>query len=181
MENDIAVNNTVSELITAVRQALANKNWFAALTVVLTLPDICAKIDGSFGDLSSIRYPAWYEKYVVKPVCEEKQVTTAYDFFSANDCYALRCAFLHEGNMNIAGQKAQESIHNFCFDVSTQTLWGIKTDEERVTIKLSLEHFCDDICKGVETWLFEKHLDRCIIDKLACLPRFQVLHESESL
>lgn len=76
----------MDKLIVSVRKALDDKNWFAGLFLSLTFPDICGAIE--FPTLIvSTRYKYWYNKYLLDD----------YNNLSADDCYRLRCACLHEG------------------------------------------------------------------------------------
>jgi hypothetical protein len=51
------------ELVQAVRQSVANRNWYAALATALALPDIAAKVDGRSGG-SAARYISWFGTYL---------------------------------------------------------------------------------------------------------------------
>lgn len=62
----------------------------SAMALALTIPDMCV------GDKSNRNdYIAWYNKYVNKG--------NAY-FITGEECYALRCSFLHQGNADIDNQ-----------------------------------------------------------------------------
>lgn len=42
----------------AVRQSLENKNWYAALYLSLTLPDICARLESDDGKTNRVKFVA---------------------------------------------------------------------------------------------------------------------------
>lgn len=163
----------LTELTKTVRLSLDQHNWYAAIIVSLTLPDICAKVDGRFGKTTAARYPAWYERYVVE---RNKPPTTLseYDFFSPKDCYALRCAFLHEGSMDINSQPAHEYVNAFSFKLSDDMRWVISNSETKATIHLNLKQFCEDICNGVEAWVIETEGEEEIAKMLSKLPRIDI-------
>ncbi|OGK44080.1 hypothetical protein A2957_01300 [Candidatus Roizmanbacteria bacterium RIFCSPLOWO2_01_FULL_38_11] len=74
-------------IIDSVYNAIENENWYAALFVSLSFPDICAALES--GETSGKKYADWFEK----------NLSQYKGFLSGNDCYALRCALLHLGNV----------------------------------------------------------------------------------
>jgi hypothetical protein len=52
--------------VNAVRDALAQKNWYAALALALTLPDICANLEQPEERRVGVRYTQWWNTYVGK-------------------------------------------------------------------------------------------------------------------
>lgn len=142
----------MKELIQAVEIALATRNWYGALAVALTLPDICGKIDAPTAG-SRARYAQWFETYVghkyVSYVGVDRQ---RHVFLSGDDCYALRCAYLHEGSDDITLQRARDALDRFRMVVSPP---GSVFHNNRVNSKLQLDvaHFCRDILSGIHQWL----------------------------
>jgi hypothetical protein len=142
----------MKRFIDAVKKALENENWYSALIVALTLPDICGKIQ--YPNLKSgERYIKWFNNYLsnkythkIGPDFKE------HVFLSGEDCYALRCSFLHEGLDEISHQKCRKVLDSFLFmtggphcnffNVNNQTFLQLRVDE-----------FCKDVCSAVETWV----------------------------
>src|SRR5258708_7704442 len=104
------------DFVIAVRQSVANQNWYSALAMALTLPDIAAKLDGRPGG-SAARYISWFGTYL-DPIYTVQMSGRTVVFLSGEDCYALRCAFLHEGDLDISGQRVQKALTSFTFIVS---------------------------------------------------------------
>ena len=128
-------------------------NWYAALCVALTLPDICARIELPNEIISHRRYADWFDTYIrrsytraVGPECHERT------FLTGNDCYALRCAFLHEGSDDITKQKAREVVERFHFVVPPPG-WEIHCNMVGAKLQLQVDIFCRDIERGVRKWL----------------------------
>ncbi|WP_461811989.1 hypothetical protein [Faecalimonas sp.] len=71
-----------------------NANCFlSALALALTIPSVCSF--HQYGkENESIRYPKWYNEYVVG---YEK-------ILDGKECYALRCALLHNGDDRLTKQ-----------------------------------------------------------------------------
>ncbi len=139
----------------AIRESLKTKNWYSAIYLSLTLPDICARLESPNGKTSGKKYAAWFDKYMAhhyrfKVGINQDQVI----LLSGNDCYALRCALLHEGGVDITTQKIRESLEKFHF--TTTTVHGNRIN---TTLQLDVPTFCTQICSGAEQWQddFTKH------------------------
>ncbi len=132
----------------AIDKSIETGNWYSALTLALTIPDICGRL--SYPELarkSQKRYEKWFDEYVLhhykSPFHGE-----GFTFMSGGDCYALRCALLHEGRDDITSQKARR-------DVLSRIIFST-TGSHRLHINgmlvLNLQAFCSEICQGVESW-----------------------------
>jgi hypothetical protein len=79
------------ELIKDIQKALKAEAHISALSLALTIPDICGEI--AFPEIKKVseRYKKWYDKYIPFP----KDFTLKFDGLK---CYKLRCALLHSGN-----------------------------------------------------------------------------------
>jgi hypothetical protein len=136
----------------SIRVALRNQNWYAALALSLTMPDICGRLeDPTIG--SQRRYIRWWDEYMlasyqVKGSDGEEPRT----FLSGSDAYALRCAYLHEGGDDIAEQRAQKAVERFHF--ITPPPQGIVVHMNSVDKKLQLQIdiLCAEMCSGVDLW-----------------------------
>lgn len=53
----------MKDIVQALEQNLKERNWYGALFIALTLPDICGKIDNP-KSRSGDRYSKWFEKYI---------------------------------------------------------------------------------------------------------------------
>lgn len=148
--------------LTAVRLSLATKNWYSALFVALSLPDICGRLEDPTRNTPD-RYKDWFRRYL----------SAGYGgwsvdrFLTAEDFYALRCAIVHEGMGDIVTQRSKKVLDEFCFfSPGTRTfgpmqpghctrLSNVKINDREFTDALCLHvtNFCEDICKAVEKWL----------------------------
>ena len=90
------------QFIQAIEISLNTQNWYSALALALTLPDICGKIDyPNLHRKSRLRYSKWFDMYVgeeYKMTIEGETIT----FLTGNDCFALRCSYLHEGSNKVS-------------------------------------------------------------------------------
>lgn len=138
----------MQNFVLAMEQCVASKNWHAALFVALSIPDICGRIDDPTSG-SKKRYTAWFDRYV------GPQYGRA---LSGNDCYALRCAYLHEGRDDISEQRAREVIEQFMF-VATPPNVVAHRNRLNNKLQLDIEVFCKDIAQGVTDWLDASQAD----------------------
>ena len=146
----------MNHLTDAVRAALRAHNWYAALALALTLPDICAGLEGTHTKSSAARYIAWCESYLV-PMYTARvgRSRSEHTFIEAGDCYALRCALLHEGSDSIVNQRAQQALSNFRFIAYPSDDPVVHCNQFNDVLVLQVNVFCEDICKAVDQWVSE--------------------------
>lgn len=149
----------MEQLTSAITQALENENWYAALSLSLTAPDICARLESDDQRTDGSRYAEWFQKnlahlYRIQVGVENKEIA----FLTGNDCYALRCALLHEGTADITSQRRREVLNSFHFIADGAHCNRISHDGREI-LQLSVKTFCSEICDAVKLWLvgFRKH------------------------
>jgi len=141
---DDIVSSKISSFTDSVRRSIEEQNWYAALTVALTLPDICGKLECP--ELySGQRYAKWFDENMQK----------YQGFVTGNDAFALRCAYLHGGEANISEQKKKEILDEFMF-TAPKVFEGKYTGNHNIKINrflmLRVDQFCLDICDAVNLW-----------------------------
>jgi hypothetical protein len=156
----------MNHLTDSIKFSIQSKNWYSAIAVSLTLPDICSKI--TYGEKSSgKKYAEWFDSYVgnfYKTDYTQNQLEMAKKYsasnyagmlkgtkLSGNDCYALRCAFLHEGLGEISTQRAREILDEIKF---LEPNYQLNMHGSIINNKLLLhiDEFCTHILQGVEKW-----------------------------
>lgn len=158
----------MNHLTDSIKLSIKSKNWYSAIAIALTIPDICAKItDGNksngskyakwFDDFVGDNYKTTYSTFVLERV---KEHSTDEDYqnllketrFSGNDCYALRCAYLHEGTGEIITQRAREILDEIKFSEPNHqmNLHGSIINNKLV---LHIDIFCEHVLEGVQKWL----------------------------
>jgi hypothetical protein len=93
---------------------------------------------------------------------------------TGSDCYALRCAYLHEGEMDITSQSAQMILDKFAFTEPRppDLLHGGRFNN---LLQLQVDIFCEDVCRAVEDWLSGVAGNPDIQARIAALPK---IHEA---
>ena len=133
--------------IRSVEESVRLANWYAAVVVALTLPDICGWLEHP-NWRSEKRYVRWFRRYQLDAYTRPMPQGPA-TFLTGADCYALRCALLHEGSSKIMRQRAREVLERFVFATSGTHL-GLIEDK---LLFLDVERFCGTMCEGVRSWL----------------------------
>ena len=145
----------MKELIIAIKICLQNENWYAALFVALELPDICGKLENP-NLKSQERYVKWFNKYLsAKYIHEIGPEHKVHVFLTGEDCYALRCAYLHEGIGEITGQRCQQVLDNFRFTTDSSHCNYMSGR----TLQLQVKIFCEEICEAADRWLVDMSTD----------------------
>ncbi|MDP3028486.1 MAG: hypothetical protein Q8O04_03150 [Deltaproteobacteria bacterium] len=147
----------------AIKKSLETENWYSALYLSLTLPDICARLESDDGKTNRTKYITWFDKYLAKyyqhKIGGSKELHV---FISGNDCYALRCALLHEGGTDITTQICRETLEKFHF-----TVVGAHCNQINNVLQLDVPSFCKDVCNSIDSWYEDfktNHSDK--IDRL---------------
>jgi hypothetical protein len=147
-------------LIDGVRHAVAGRSWYAALGMALALPDICGYAETPGSGNSRARYSRWFaanvEPLYTQPPPPWREGGTPLVSLSGDDCYALRCAFLHQGEIDITDQRARDVLDRFVFVVTPPKVsmhYSTTLRGEHRTLLLQVDLFCEDICKAVDAWL----------------------------
>jgi len=135
----------------AIKQCLDTNNWYGALYLSLTMPDICGNISYP-NSKTRERYELWFNKYLSKFYKYFNRVSqTEVVFLTASDCYALRCSALHEGVDNI---KVKDVIARFSFSTLSSHCNLFNN-----VLCLNVTHFCEDVIKAMEEWDKENEND----------------------
>lgn len=155
----------MQHLVDATRLAMQHKNWYGALALALTMPDICGRI--SYPHLaknSEERYVLWFDTYLAE---KYQGGFIQEQILAGANMYALRCAFLHQGEFDITDQKARQALERFHL---TTPYTGLMHNNRSMTIdadgnitnfvlQLSIDIFCEDVCAGVEKWMSDNATD----------------------
>jgi hypothetical protein len=165
-------------LVDTVRQAVRERNWYAALMVSLTLPDIAARLDGRTGG-SRARFVSWYDDYL-RPTYTTHHPRGQYVRLSGGDLYSLRCAYLHEGDFDTTGQAAQGILERFHFLIPGRFLSIHGTRMDR-SMALQVDTFCEEVCAAVESWLRARGSDPTVSAAVWRLPQIIFLDQMVGL
>jgi hypothetical protein len=155
-------------LTAAVRQSVAGENWYGALAMALTLPDICASSESADGKTNGKRYAWWFDRFLLSTYTAAVG-GQPYTFLTGDDCYALRCAFLHQGDFDVTDQRVRTVVSHFEFvpPVSGHVIHrNMRQGPGYTVLQLQVDVFAIDIVDGVDSWLHAIRSDVVIQGKL---------------
>jgi len=141
------------------RKAVESGNLYIALSLALTLPDICGSIENPGPGKSQKRYEAWYKKWL-EPIYTQPASRNgpAKIFLTAADCFQLRCSLLHSGSADVEQQKVvdiesfkffDDTMKGHCNYVGGNSINGVL---QPTYLQLNAARFCRDVFDAVDKW-----------------------------
>lgn len=132
------------------------QSWYAALSLALAIPDIAGWVETppTPGQSNSkARYKRWFESNV-QPTYTRHLPGEAqpHVFLNGADCYALRCAYLHQGDFDTTGQQARDVIERFQFVVPPPGS-SFHRMQKGALLLLGVPEFCGDMVAAAERWI----------------------------
>lgn len=132
----------------AISDALDAENWFAALSLSLMLPDICGSLETPRAQ-NGERYKRWYTQWIQPVYTTIFSGSTPYVFLTADDCWQLRCSYLHAGNGEI---KTKNTLDSFHFIEPPGNGNVVHRNQIGGVLQLQIDVFCRDFIDAVARW-----------------------------
>jgi hypothetical protein len=168
----------MQNFLDATRTAVGTNNWHAALALALTMPDICGRLENP-QLRSEARFTDWFDRFLLKryqaQLGPDRRLHT---FLCAADCYALRCAYLHQGEFGIDDQRAQQALDSFRFTMPPQGGGMAHMNQYRGALQLQIDIFCEHVCSAVEEWRAAVRGDANVQARIARLAEFTALNRT---
>lgn len=95
-------------------------------------------------------------------------------FLGGADCFALRCALLHEGSDQIDRQRAKRALEAFQFVVHKGNI-RLRSNSKGSCLQLDLEIFCNQIADAVDAWSIKVANDPAVQGEMARLLKITYL------
>lgn len=151
------------KIIEDVNIALDAESYFSALSLVLTIPDICGKAEYP-KKRTTRRYIDWFNEYIAKYEqcpCEHcKKVQMPY--LSGEVINSLRNSFLHQGTPNIDNHRVKDNkIDVFEIVIESKKEIEIYSDTSSIingnirTYRVNLRRLCQIICSTAKGYYKE--------------------------
>lgn len=135
----------------SLRSSVANGDWYISLSTALTLPDVCGRLIDPTAP-SGKRYPSWFKQWMEPLYTATLPVIGRHIFLSGEDCYALRCSYLHEGGGDITQQRARKALSDFHFIAPPEHGLSIHRNQIDGTLQLQVDKFCLEVADAVDAW-----------------------------
>lgn len=128
-------------ILNEIRRTLSAELWYAAITLSLTLPDICATLQADSKarkDGQKARYKRW---------CRDN-IPESIGYLSDDLCWELRCGVVHEGRLRHRSFDRIRftvppggGVHNIVLEMG-----GVRT------LTFHVPNFCNDLIYSAEQW-----------------------------
>lgn len=146
----------IQKFVEAARQCVSSKNWYAALTLSLTLPDICGALEDPGSGKVTKRYIDWSRRYLEPKFTVEMDPGKFEIFLSAEDIFQARNSIVHEGVPDIIDCK-RDKLDRFEFFsdgghmnyVAGGSFNGV---DQPKYLQLRVDLFCESIFEAVQEW-----------------------------
>ena len=155
-----------------IRNALKNQCYFSALSLALTLPDICGMAEYPESPVVE-RYIGWYDRYIVE-YHSQKNSSPESPYVSGEVVYNLRNTYLHQGSPNVIASKVRKEtnqIDKFILVLGD----GTQIQEMSFTldvgmgkavfrsILIDVTYLCNSIC-DCALWYYQNNVTRFSFD-----------------
>lgn len=183
----------MQQLIDSIEKSLNTKNWLSALFMAITLPDICAATENVVNG-NGARYRDWFNRYMKKKYDSANyyEYVEAYhperiktlpqkildDYkkeqtkvkFTAESCWALRNATLHQG-------MDEQNLKKFRITVPDElnNVHHLTHDKSGSIVQIDASIFCQDIIEAVDRWKSDMASKPDVINKLGNMIRIRDL------
>ena len=151
----------IAKIIEDMNNALKNNLYFAALSLVLILPDICGKAEYPDKHIGN-RYRDWFKTYV-EPSDEsikDQESMSEFTYLTGEVMYSLRNFFIHQGTPNIKIEK----FDHFEFIIESKKEFNvyagsssISNDKRKLSINI---HYLCSIIGNAALQYYKKNKDK---------------------
>lgn len=156
-----------------IRCSLKNKCYFSALSLTLTLPDICGMVEFPNKSVAE-RYIEWYDKYLGDYMKQGKDDLGGNNpWLSGEVIYNLRNTYLHQGNPGIVNDKVKEEVNQLdkfilmlgdgtVLQTATLNIEAGTQETGKTTyrmIMVDIAYLCNSIC-DFALWYYENNQEK---------------------
>lgn len=130
----------MDEFIKSIEKAMSNKNYIAAITMAIIIPDICGQIE-----FNNKHYKKWFEAYMP---------ATYNDHITGSDAFAMRCAFLHSFSGRLTAQNAHDKLDQYEFRYNGSHLISVRNhnSDDISRCVVSARHMSEDLINSYKSW-----------------------------
>ncbi|WP_344698905.1 hypothetical protein [Sphingomonas limnosediminicola] len=139
-----------------IQAAITNGLPYLAMMQALAVPDICGALMASDGRATRSAYLAWYGEYM----------WGNFILLSPEQCYSLRCGFVHQSRSDLAGGHFKRIAFHCHF-------WGAMDSMPMVdmgdTLYISVEQFCAHLNNAAHRWFATVAFDPTVLENAQSL------------
>ena len=144
----------IDTYVNDIKRSLSNRLYYPALSLALTLPDICGSVEYPNKQISE-RYIGWYDRYIGDELRAEAEKTgNRAPYLSGEVVYNLRNTFLHSGLPGLDSKKIKDEenrINSFIlFTGDSRGMNQFAVSFEDIPYKaivVDVSYLCEVICE----------------------------------
>ena len=135
------------------RRAIEDRNWYAALTLALIIPEICASLEDPGVGKVTKRYVNWCRKWIEPSFTRRVGGVHGMDyvFLTAEDMFQARNSVIHSGMGEIEPAK-RDKLDRFEFFAETGSHMNYSAAGGDKFLQLSVEQFAETVFQAAEAW-----------------------------
>lgn len=156
------------QIIEDIEKALGADAYLSALALAITIPDFCGKYyiekveKSNKAECSKYRYEQWYKKFFLRndnkedAYYNEKQIQKPSQL-TCEQCYGLRCSFLHAMDTDIANQRVMRElpITEVKINKGNITIYLEADEENPLFVDISIRGFAQSMIRSYRRFLKE--------------------------
>ncbi len=141
----------MEEYIRQLRESYKAELYYFTLMGTLALIDICAALNSPNGETNGTLFKKWFNKYLSQYSSGSFGTITS---FYADECYKLRCRFMHQGRADIDANTMDSEVKSgkIAFRVGPGKVHMCNFSG---IYYLDIETFMEDVIAGVEKWTID--------------------------
>lgn len=143
-------------MLNEIRKAVDTKLYYLAISIFMTLPDVCAGLEHEKGRDEKDGHKDWHNRFV----------TEKFSYLSADDAYSFRCGVLHQGRFGNMTHGVSRVF--FCVD-DRLAVSNCKFDDAYV---YSAKEFCEYLIYAVQLWWETAKINPRVISNLPHLVKY---------
>lgn len=160
----------ITRIIEEIKECIDNECFIAALSLALTIPDVCGKAEyPELEDKNKKRYIKWFDTFVGAYEKPSDPYGSDMPYLNGEVLYTLRNSVLHQGTPNIDTSKVTEErckVDEFILIISDVYDGGLSrvsygkglTITERM-LQINLVNLCHKLCSVAKSY-YEDNKDK---------------------
>lgn len=142
-----------------IERALQAGLYYMAVSMALTIPDICAALESEDGETSARRYKAW---------CNAN-LANRYPRITDVDMYSLRCGVVHQGRFG----HPQMQYARIIFTIPNAQRNVFHDNILNDALNLDAVTFCNDVIEAARKWFADQHNNPVVTQNAQRLVQFR--------
>lgn len=151
----------LKRIIDEIYRSLEDECFIAALSLALTIPDICGKAE-YLTDNDTKRYIKWYNEYIGKYEKPSDPYGSDMPYLSGEMIYNLRCSMLHQGTPSVDTNRIKEQrcqVDQFVLSITdkydsgtSMVAYGAGMQITKRKLTVNIVNICHKLCRVASSY-----------------------------